>query len=290
LTPSDYGGACEGARMRVHVSGNVDEYVAGVSEFLAADPVTNTILLSVTAAAQVSGVPGSWFAWATGAAEDVVGACLRTPPYGVALAGMTDSAATALGAAVADRDLPGAIGRPDVVAAFAAGAGRGWSVRMSELQYVLRDLITPPPVAGSARHFVETDTDRYLEWFAAFLADTGLRESGDPIQSLHARLGSGGALVFWVVDGEPVSLAGRSPAIAGVPRIGPVYTPPEHRRRGYGAAVTAHVCADTLAAGSRMCTLFTDTANATSNGVYRRLGFVEEGEVQDAVFDHGPVG
>ena len=35
--------------------------------------------------------------------------------------------------------------------------------------------------------------------------------------------------------GEPVALAARTATAAGVARIAPVYTPPEHRRRGYGA-------------------------------------------------------
>lgn len=63
-----------------------------------------------------------------------------------------------------------------------------------------------------------------------------------------------------------------------------MWTPPEHRCNGYAAAVTAHVCAEAFAAGASACTLFTDAANATSNGVYTRLGFELVGEIIDARF------
>jgi predicted GNAT family acetyltransferase len=58
-----------------------------------------------------------------------------------------------------------------------------------------------------------------------------------------------------------------------VVRLGPVYTPPEHRGRGYGAAVTAAVSHAALDAGASYVVLFTDLANPTSNALYRRLGY-----------------
>ena len=57
-----------------------------------------------------------------------------------------------------------------------------------------------------------------------------------------------------------------------VGRIGPVYTVPEARGRGIGAAITAVVTRDLLAEGATVM-LFADADNATSNGVYERLGF-----------------
>jgi predicted GNAT family acetyltransferase len=57
-----------------------------------------------------------------------------------------------------------------------------------------------------------------------------------------------------------------------VTRVGPVFTAPEHRRRGYGGAVTAAVSTLLLERGSKVM-LYADAANPTSNGVYRRLGY-----------------
>jgi GNAT superfamily N-acetyltransferase len=49
-----------------------------------------------------------------------------------------------------------------------------------------------------------------------------------------------------------------------------IATPPEHRRRGYGAAVTARAVADGLAAGATWSWL---QASSAGYKVYERLGF-----------------
>jgi len=59
----------------------------------------------------------------------------------------------------------------------------------------------------------------------------------------------------------------------GVARVGPVYTPPEQRRKGYAGAAVAEVSQHFLDAGARVC-LYTDQANPTSNGIYQALGYV----------------
>jgi predicted GNAT family acetyltransferase len=93
--------------------------------------------------------------------------------------------------------------------------------------------------------------------------------------TLRARLDSGSLLLWLDADGTPV--AGRPRTASGdapgtVARIGPVWTPPQHRRQGYAAAVTGHVAAQLASTGATVM-LFTDASNPTSNGVYARLGF-----------------
>jgi predicted GNAT family acetyltransferase len=60
--------------------------------------------------------------------------------------------------------------------------------------------------------------------------------------------------------------------------VGPVYTPPEHRGRGYASAAVAEVSRQILAAGDRAC-LFTDQANPTSNRIYESLGYRPVGDM-----------
>jgi predicted GNAT family acetyltransferase len=61
----------------------------------------------------------------------------------------------------------------------------------------------------------------------------------------------------------------------GVLRVGPVYTPPEHRNRGYGRRLTYEVTARALAGPDvRRCMLFTDADNPVSNSIYRQAGYV----------------
>ncbi len=68
-------------------------------------------------------------------------------------------------------------------------------------------------------------------------------------------------------------MAGLQRPAAGRVRVGPVYTPPWRRGRGFGGAVTAAVSQAALEAAVEEVLLFTDLANPTSNALYRRLGF-----------------
>lgn len=80
-------------------------------------------------------------------------------------------------------------------------------------------------------------------------------------------------MLLWEDAGTPVSMAGFFRAIGSVSRVGPVYTPPQLRGRGYAAGVTHAVSEAAYAAGASEVLLFTDLANPTSNGIYRRLGY-----------------
>ena len=92
-------------------------------------------------------------------------------------------------------------------------------------------------------------------------------------RSVDARLtGGAGGFTIWE-DGKPVSVAGWGGRTPNGARIGPVYTPPEHRRRGYGSAVTAAATDELLSSGCRLCFLYTDLTNPTSNHIYSELGY-----------------
>jgi predicted GNAT family acetyltransferase len=61
--------------------------------------------------------------------------------------------------------------------------------------------------------------------------------------------------------------------VAGMVRIAPVYTPPQHRFQGYGAAVTAAVSQAAVDAGAKDVVVFTDLANPGSNAIHQRIGY-----------------
>ena len=73
-------------------------------------------------------------------------------------------------------------------------------------------------------------------------------------------------------DDEVVSMAGyNGPTPHGI-RVSAVYTPPEHRGRGYARACTAAL-SQILLDSYQFCFLFTDRANATSNYIYQQIGY-----------------
>jgi predicted GNAT family acetyltransferase len=123
---------------------------------------------------------------------------------------------------------------------------------------------------------VGADRELLEAWFDAFSRELG--DTAPPIPGAVADRISHGGLTLWERDGVPVSLAGLNRPAGGTVRVGPVYTPAQHRRHGYAAAVTAAVTAAALDAGARAVVLFTDLANPTSNSVYQRIGYQPAGD------------
>lgn len=162
----------------------------------------------------------------------------------------------------------------------AAVAGRwsertGGSIETVEIfrVYRLADLQLPD-VPGRLVVAGPDQIERAAEWAVGFGADTGLPHKRDAAVAQMTRAVDGGRLRVWEVDDEPVAqLLVSAPAFRTV-RIGGVYTPPERRRHGFGAALTAAVAAAERARPNvDEVMLNTQASNAMTNRLYRRLGF-----------------
>jgi len=95
----------------------------------------------------------------------------------------------------------------------------------------LGELIRPlPGPEGAARLATERDRDLLAGWFDAFAREVGDPPRHDNLATVDERLGYRG-LTLWEADGVSVSLAGLTRTVAGMVRVGPVYTPPELRGR-----------------------------------------------------------
>jgi predicted GNAT family acetyltransferase len=139
--------------------------------------------------------------------------------------------------------------------------------------YALGQLLPPDrPPPGQARTASAQDTALLLAWLDAFHDEAGPQGPNEAERLVNDRIGFGG-LVFWEHHGRPVSLAARNRAAAGQARIGPVYTPPELRGRGFGGAATVAITQAALDDGAEGVVLFTDLTNLASNTLYQRLGY-----------------
>ena len=110
--------------------------------------------------------------------------------------------------------------------------------------HVLGTLTPPTGVPGAARVAVPADEDLLADWLLDFSTEAFADREPDPREVFVRRARAGVTerrFVLWEVDGAPVSLAGRSGPTFGVGRVGPVWTPPALRRRGYAAMATAVV-------------------------------------------------
>lgn len=267
--------------MRVKRPSDPARFLAEAMPLLLADEARANLVLGIagTLRDQAEVYP-DYALWVVHDGTHPVAAALRTPPHNLVLLGEA-TAAEALADVLADDgvELPGVTGNRPEVDRFAARwqdrTGAQARVLMRQRIYVLERLRAPADVTGGAR--VATDADRELlaDWIEAFV-DESLHETttrAGAERTVDVRLGGGrGGFMLWE-DPEPVSLAGwGGPTPNGI-RIGPVYTPPERRRRGYGSAVTAAASAHNFERGRRFCFLYTDLANPTSNKIYMEIGY-----------------
>ncbi|HEY3775053.1 MAG TPA: GNAT family N-acetyltransferase [Solirubrobacteraceae bacterium] len=260
-----------------------DEFGAEV-EMLLASTVRNTVAATVLESLRSGRFPNTgWrFALIRDPAGVVSGAALRTPPRVMLCTAIGERDAAQLIAAwlAADPELPGVNAVADTARALAAAyrtqTGGGSELRMSMALHALApdELVDPPrPAAGELRAPRPKELELVVEWYLAFIAESDIEESPDAARASAISRVERDLLFVWEEGGDPVSLIGRTVAVAGVPRIGPVYTPPVLRGRGYASTAVAALSRRLFDRGARRVVLFTDLGNPTSNKIYAEVGY-----------------
>jgi predicted GNAT family acetyltransferase len=164
-----------------------------------------------------------------------------------------------------------------ISAAWAQQTGGFAHCEFVEAMHVLTK-VSPParPAGGQLRTANNADRELLIDWERGFVIEAGLGDGANADRTIDRRL-EHGLQVIWQ-DGEPVSMVGVNEEVAGTVRVGPVYTPPEFRGRGYATAATAATSQMLLDRGARQCMLFTDLANPISNHIYESIGYVRCGD------------
>ncbi|HEV7639760.1 MAG TPA: GNAT family N-acetyltransferase [Gaiellaceae bacterium] len=223
--------------------------------------------------------------------DAVVAVAIRTPPHNLILSEVDDDRAVA--AFVADlraTPLPGVLGPLEASRRFAElwseETGLPARIQIAQRIYRASEAVLPEGVPGRYRAYDDGDRDLVLGWLSAFAAESLPR--GEPFAAeelLDRRLAEpGGGFVLWE-DGAATSVSSFGGATPSGIRIGPVYTPPELRGRGYASALVAELTRRLIAGGRQFCFLFTDLANPTSNSIYQRVGYRPVTDVNLWVFE-----
>jgi GNAT superfamily N-acetyltransferase len=222
--------------------------------------------------------------WVVREGNEPVAAAVRTDPFNLVLADPSSEAAFGplLEAVLLDDPgVPGIVGNvPFVEPAaerLAAASGRSAERILSQGVYGLTTVRDVARAPGGARAATTEDRAQILAWLRAF-AEEAIPDPEKAFERMERNLesrfgGGGGGFWLWQDHGEPVSLSGFSGPTPNGIRIGPVYTPPEHRKHGYATTLVADLSAWLLEQGHRACFLYTDLANPTSNRIYVGIGY-----------------
>lgn len=273
--------------IEVHAFDDATAVLSVAGDLLAGEPVHHNLVLTLLHRCVATGDAGRF--WTVEDDGTVVGVVFQSPLHFFAtLTPMAAAAAAAAADAIADQGvaLPGVNGEAATAAAFAGqwtervrvGATPAEGMRLYEIARVT-DARVP---GGSARRCTAADCALAHRWGEDFENEAEPVPAADLATTVDRRLAAG-ELWLWEHEG-PVSFLGLSQAAAGAVRIGPVYTPPDARRRGYASALVGKISADARASGLR-CLLYTDLANPGSNSVYRALGYRAVAEITRYEFD-----
>jgi predicted GNAT family acetyltransferase len=248
--------------------------------FLHGDPVRHNVILTLLEARVVHPEPGRY--WVAQVDGRVSGVALQSPTHFFAtVTPMARDVVDAVVDAIVDvgAHLPGVNGEAATAARF---AGR-WTERTRSAAhpvegqriYEVENVIPAARTTGQLRSATRKDRNLLVAWFEAFEVESGASGGHAAADVVDRRLAAGH---LWIWDDDvPVAMGGVSAPVAGVVRVGPVYTPPERRHRGYASGLVAAASSTARARGQR-CILYTDLGNATSNSIYRAIGYraVEE--------------
>lgn len=286
--------------MKVVAYSTVAEFWTVAGPLFTADPVRNTVAMTVVNRLLVGGRFGHDRAVLltihdTGDGGELIGAALCTPPFPIIVTAVPSRAVDALvDHLLANGVRPhGASGlRPEVekfAAVWTARAGVDIAGRVDQRLYRLAGLKPPVGVPGEAVPSDDADVDLLADWYAAFEREVHAVQRtrwthAELVEQVRSRTKAGSRQLIWRMRGTPVSLAVIGEPQNGMSRIGPVYTPPELRGHGYASAVTAAASQWGLDRGAEHVLLFTDLANPVSNAIYQRIGYVPVADALDVTF------
>src|SRR5262245_19601664 len=235
------------------------------------DEVRHSVLLAILArlAAQAEPRP-RW--WSLGAAGECAA---QVPGYPIMLGEVQSAQCRALAETTRDLDHAGVVG-PDQTACWfadhAAMLGVTFDTPIPQQIQVLREKPRYPGVPGHARPVTAEDASLFAEWMGAFQREAVPHDPAPSRERLEKSAASGNYL-FWVVDGEPVSLAGIVRRTRTTAAIAGVYTPPALRGRGYAGSVSAATVERAFQEGKTAVCLYVDLRNPFSRRCYAKVGF-----------------
>ena len=256
-----------GYACRMQVAEFIDKHVPALER----DEVRHNLMLGLLGRAAKD--PGQQLlTWTLGGP----GACaIRSPSRPIVLGEVGREHCRALAEGTRERDYVGVVG-PDLAPKWfverAMELGDMFADPVPQRIHALRDRPAYPGAPGRARQVLAQDGPLFADWLTAFSREAVPDDPVSPRAEIEKVAGEGRHM-FWVVDEEPVSMAGIVRRTRNTAAIAAVYTPPALRGRGFAGSVTAAVAERVFAEGKAAACLYTDLRNPASNRCYAKIGF-----------------
>ena len=218
---------------------------------------------------------------------NAVGVAIMIPPYNMILSRIgTDiqNVAVHLVRHLREIDIriPGIIGPAGETQAFSDCWIEGMldvSVRISMRMRIFeaRSVANLPLSPGKLRLARQEDHSLMARWITDYAEAVGKPISFDNAKSWAEKCIKNQQLHVWDING-PVSIANVARPTRNGIAIHSVYTPPEHRNKGYATSCVWALTQKMLTDRYSFCSLYTDLANPTSNSIYAKIGYVPVGD------------
>ena len=239
---------------------------------LEADEVRFNLPAGILAAGEGKDCPTGFLCWTLGAP----GHCaIQSPDRPLVLGALNREECQRLARETKHLSYPGVAGTDSTAGWFveeASASGIAFQEPEPQRIYALRTPPCHPGAEGAPHRATIADMPLLFSWMLAFRQEA-VPHDVPPQWEKVGNAAANGRYLFWTVDGEPVALAGIARELKTVAAIGPVYTPPAMRRRGYAGAATAALCERAFAEGKSAACLYTDLRNPYSNRCYAKIGF-----------------
>ncbi|MFC7371661.1 GNAT family N-acetyltransferase [Fictibacillus iocasae] len=216
--------------------------------------------------------------------KDTLLLAMMIPPYSMLLLEKDSAQASAAVELLASYLKGLGYGVPKIMASKAAGMAfaNQWShinksrkrVTMDLRLYTLKQVAHPEGKTGAMRKAADQDMSYLPDWILGMTGETNQLISRKEAKNYAEERIKSGSLYIWENGGVPVAMAAKTrPNMKGA-SVNLVYTPKEHRGKGYASALVAALSQHLLDSGFEFCTLFTDLANPTSNKIYQKIGYM----------------
>ena len=115
------------------------------------------------------------------------------------------------------------------------------------------------------------------QWFVAFSEEIGEPADLESAKKRAEQHIKAQRLYIWD-HGAPASIAAATRPTRNGTTINWVYTPPEHRNKGYATSCVLSLTKKLLSERYAFCSLYTDLSNPASNNIYTKIGYVRVGD------------